>query len=512
MAVSFNGMVSQSVFTKTNNTDIKKMMEEMKKLQNGEVPSDVFTKATTATGSNDNDPQVKAAKEEEAAQKAKLAELTKKRDEKIKEMEQVQKKIEKLAKEIATEISNAIAQQEDAVKENNEESKKVIQEQIAAYVEANKNGEGMTYAQLQANIANNLPDGSNITAATNALAKASGKLGKMDALIDELKKLRNELSQLLFDIDNQEQAVNTAEQAVEAAEQAAEARKSCDPIGFTATDENGNTAQYDFIYDDGDFDSTNDFVGSQTGFMEMHLLDKDGNGTLTADELEAGNVKVVKKDAAGNQTTLGIKEAFGEDFSIDLNSYQAGGTHSSVNTNTDHDADGTADQTLLGTFNVNLDGKTVQGYNTLDDVDWLSDTYNIENEPNIFAPEEQDEVTFTTQPIIAAWNQTILEDEKISKDLNKRLKSASRQVGFGNSTFHNVYNLHYNSTAEQISNKKSLNEDEKALYEKWDNEEDLTLDEAKALLALFHEKNLASADEIAELEELIKDAEGQQAA
>ena len=70
-------------------------------------------------------------------------------------------------------------------------------------------------------------------------------------------------------------------------------------------------------------------------------------------------------------------EAFGENFSIDLNSYAEGGTHSAVDTTADFDADGVMDQQLLGTFNVNVNGSDVQGYNTLDDVDWLSSNYGV---------------------------------------------------------------------------------------------------------------------------------------
>ena len=60
-----------------------------------------------------------------------------------------------------------------------------------------------------------------------------------------------------------------------------------------------------------------------------------------------------------------------------MSSYQEGGSHSAVDTTSDSDGDGTADQTMLGTFNVNANGQTISGYNTLDDVDWLAENYGI---------------------------------------------------------------------------------------------------------------------------------------
>ena len=138
--------------------------------------------------------------------------------------------------------------------------------------------------------------------------------------------------------------------------------------------------QYDFIVDDGAFDSTSDFLGAEDQWAEMAALDTDGDQIVSAAELEAGNIKMVKTDATGNQSVVSIAEEFGEDFSINLGSYQEGGSHSAINTATDSDNDGTADQELLGTFSMNVNGQEVQGYNTLDDTEWLQENYGLSAE------------------------------------------------------------------------------------------------------------------------------------
>jgi hypothetical protein len=120
----------------------------------------------------------------------------------------------------------------------------------------------------------------------------------------------------------------------------------------------------------------------------MQALDVDGDQIVTAAELEAANIKAVKTDANGNQEIVSITEELGEDFSIDLASYTEGGSHSAVQTGTDHDNDGTVDQKLLGTFSMNVNGQSVQGYNTLDDTEWLQENYGLSTAtPEATAPE-----------------------------------------------------------------------------------------------------------------------------
>ena len=233
----------------------------------------------------------------------------------------------------------------------------------------------MTRDELQENIKGAMPNTPEIADAVAALTAASEEGGEIDSCLGELNKLMTDTQ--LID-DEIELKTKEFDEAVKAEEEAASpSSKCCDPIGFTATDDEGNQAQYDFIVDDGAFDSTNDFLGANGQWNDMAELDTDGDNIVSLEELQAGNIKAVKTNEDGSQEVVDLADEFGEDFSIDLTSYEEGCSHSAINTTSDSDGDGTADQTILGTFNVNINGQTVNGYNTLDDVDWLSENYNI---------------------------------------------------------------------------------------------------------------------------------------
>ena len=112
---------------------------------------------------------------------------------------------------------------------------------------------------------------------------------------------------------------------------------------------------------------------------------KGDDESVSADELKQGNVGLVKTviDKDGNKTQTVVNDVtseLGDDFSIDMGSYKTDNvTHDAVNTKVDADGNGTMDQNLLGTFDVNFKGETVEnaGYNTLDDVKYLENEYNI---------------------------------------------------------------------------------------------------------------------------------------
>lgn len=324
--------------------------------------------ATTATNEADS-VQSTAATGSSTAIQEEIDKLTEKREANIAEMEELEAEIEELAEEAEAQIAAAIQAQEEAVEQHEEDTEKAVDAELQKYIEANKNGDGMSRDELKANMANalgNIPNISdsiaNIIDATASLDKMDSKLGELEVLINDTKSIDNELANL-----------EVAKEAAAASEAAA---KCCDPIGFTMEDENGQQVQYDFIVDDGNFDSTSDFLGAEGQWSEMEALNTDGDNTVSADEMAAGNIKAVKTNADGTQEVVDIKEEFGEDFSIDLASYKQGGSHSAVS-NGDHDNDGVADQTLLGTFNVNVNGQSISGYNTLDDVDYLSETFGV---------------------------------------------------------------------------------------------------------------------------------------
>lgn len=306
-----------------------------------------------------------------------IEELEKEKEENLEKMEKLEAHIEDLTAKAEENIMKAAAAQEDAVKEHEKETQAVVDEQLKEYVAANKEGgEGMTREELQGNIQGALAHIPEVANAVSALVEANDQINEIDACLGDLNDLILDTQSIEAKIEGKEAQFEAAEQAAQAAA-AASSNNCCDPIGFQTTDENGNTVQYDFIKDDGSFDSTSDFLGSDNQWAEMQALDADGDQTVTAAELSAGNIKAVKTNADGSQEIVDLASEFGDDFSIDLTSYQAGGSHSAIDTTKDSDGDGVLDQELLGTFNVNANGQTIQGYNTLDDVDYLSENYGV---------------------------------------------------------------------------------------------------------------------------------------
>ncbi|MBR1618107.1 hypothetical protein IJ670_08155, partial [bacterium] len=166
----------------------------------------------------------------------------------------------------------------------------------------------------------------------------------------------------------------------QAAQQAAaQTRRSTDPMGFMS-----GKIRYDFIIDDGNFDTTSDFLGAANGWSEMTRLDNGiKDNKITSQELSDNGIKLVKTYFEGGkkvQKVVDAKEEFGDDFSLDLSSYRENTdgsmTHKDIDTG-DHDNDGILNQSLLGVFNVNIGDKVVQGYQTDDDTNWLHQTYGL---------------------------------------------------------------------------------------------------------------------------------------
>ena len=331
-------------------------------------------------------------------------------------MEALKKEIEDLAKKAQDEVDKAIDLQEKIAEETKAQSKEVVKEQIAAYIAANKEEPGsMTRSQLNEGIANNIPD-ANFGAAVAALVEATGIMDEVDYCLDELDALIVDTANIDFKLEVANTDLKSAEEAAAAAAAAEEEAncpppETCDPIGFMAEDENGEMAQFDFIKDgdgDGEFNSTDDFLGAKDRWAEMQAADLDGNGSVTAAELDEAGIQVIKNKDGDSAKT--ITEQFGEDFSIDLTSYKRGGEYAGITDveNLDTNGNNVQDQELLGTFTVNT-GKTdaegnaitAEGYNTLDDIEYLQSEYGVEageieqqTKDNIFASDVQEFADF----------------------------------------------------------------------------------------------------------------------
>ena len=335
------------------------------------------TKAAEASKAASAAKATSAASSTTAVTNDEIEELQKEIDEKQAEkdsnnekMDKLEAQIEKCADEAREQVKNAKEIQEKGIKEHEEDVDKAVKEEMGKYIEANKNGEGMTRDELQKNIQDAIPGAPDLAQAVASLTAASELVDEMDDYLGELKTLIDANAALDQEIDSLTDCKDKAEKA---AAEAAEKKKSCcDPIGFTTED----GAKYDFIVDDGDFDSVNDFLGADDQWAAMQALDTDGNGTVDANELSAGNIKAVKTDADGNQQVVDLAEEFGDEISIDLSTFDKNGTNANIDTS-DADGDGVANQALQGTFKVNIGDKQCEGYDTLDDTDWLAEQYGV---------------------------------------------------------------------------------------------------------------------------------------
>ena len=320
--------------------------------------------------------------------------LEEEKDANYEKIEKIEAEIEVLTEKAKENIMKAAKAQEEKVQEHEEESQAAVEENINAYVEANKEGgKGMTREELQAGIKSSLSNVPEVGDALSAAIEANAQITEIDTKLGDLNSLIADTKEIESKIEAKTQQKDACKKAEEAE---AETKKACDPIGFTMG-EGAEQVQYDFIVDDGAFDSTSDFLGAEEQWAAMEKLDTDGDQVVSAAELEAGNIKAVKTDADGNQQVVSLAEEFGEDFSINLASYQEGGSHAAIDTTTDTDNDGTVDQEVLGTFSMNVNGQEIQGYNTLDDTDWLAENYGLSTETATEEAAKLDESSYSME-------------------------------------------------------------------------------------------------------------------
>ena len=369
----------------TGKEEAPKTVEEAKKAAEDAEAAVKGSEETTATEAaaavSSLGATTSVAGEESTKIQEEIDALEEEKDANYEKIEKIEAEIEALTKKAEENIMKAAKVQEEKVAEHEEETQAAVEENINAYVEANKEGgKGMTREELQAGIKSSLSNVPEVGDAISAAIEANAQITEIDTKLGDLNSLIADTKEIESKIEAKTQQKDACEKAEEAEAKAAEeAAKCCDPIGFTMG-EGAEQTQYDFIVDDGAFDSTSDFLGAENQWAAMQELDTDGDQVVSAAELEAGNIKMVKTDAEGNQSVVSIAEEFGEDFSINLASYQEGGSHSAIDSTTDADNDGTVDQELLGTFSMNVNGQEIQGYNTLDDTDWLAENYGLSTE------------------------------------------------------------------------------------------------------------------------------------
>ena len=421
------------------------------------------TSATTEASGTTATAGTGAASEEI---KEELEELEAKKEENIEKMEKIEDEIESLAKSAEEHIMEAAKAQDAAVKEHEEETKAVLDENIQAYINANKEGgEGMTRDELQKNIKAAMPNTPEIADAVAALTAASEEVAEIDNCLGELNKLITDTQ--LID-DEIELKTQEYEAAVEA--ETCPPPTNCEPQGFQ--DSEGN--QYDFFIDkdgNGDLSNESEFLGYEGGkegqeaaWSEMTDLDTNLDGIVDANELTAGGVMVYKTDANGNQQALTIEEAFGEDSDLAISTTQHDEAKEGVGPNNFNTGVGSENNELWGTFDVTLNGETLDGYQTNDDLDWLKNNYNFTdyaNEANLTENTDPSSLEYSEelQPHVNFFN----EYTELSEQLKTEIQEGYENIGISQEQMASIDEIAQKEGDEDAKNffaSLNLNEDD----------------------------------------------------
>ncbi len=334
--------------------------------------------STTATGET---TAVNGTQNSDEIQKE-IDSLNVEKEDAMETLEALEGTIKNLSETIQKKLTQAAEDQEAKVEAYQEEVEQAITKNVENYISASKTDKPMSKEDLQRNINSSIRGIDGIGGGTDVISDLfmiAGELATLDNSLAQMKDLTDKVSNIDEQISTKTSELETAK----AAEEAAEKSKCCDPIGFK--DANGN--QFDFIVMDEDgFNTTSDFLGAEGNWDAMAALDTTGadgaaDGKVDINELREANIGLVMTNANGEQEVMNadkIAEMFGEDFTIDLNSYDKNGTYEGI-TDEDADGNGVIDQDLQGTFKINSSKLgEVDGYNTLDDQEYLANKYNLE--------------------------------------------------------------------------------------------------------------------------------------
>ena len=276
-----------------------------------------------------------------------------------------------LQDEVEADIKAAIEESKEIADDQKEAANDAVKKNLSDY--SSSKGE-MSYKDFQKNLSRDLDEvagtaDSKMASVVLKIVNSERKMATLDRYMtqmgDLMKKgesLTGELKEAQTSLDSlaKTQAENPAD---------CEADTDCqrvDPIGFAKED-----SHFDFFVDkDGNSDITNEneFLGAENGFDEVKALDTDNDGTVSKQELEEGNIKVVQTNADGTQEIKNVADVLKDGDSIDLKSYEKVG------------ADIGNGNILQGTFDMNVDGQTLEGYQTLDNINWLDENYEFSDE------------------------------------------------------------------------------------------------------------------------------------
>ena len=502
-----------------------------------ELASDSFTSSNSTSVISQLESKIEELKQKKATNLQEIEQLKLEIPQLEKQAEAKKKEAEHKETEAENKASQALKKQKDAgIKQEQEEeayknkSEKAAEAEIEKYKKSNENGEEMSKSTLSLNIAeavSQVPEFSNVKSDLN---QASSLQDSAVNLNSEASNLRAEESSIRSDIESKkirittltnensqlDGEIDTLEESLAAARRQQQAQSGSSSGGTTGSGGNGgssgggssssggssgssgssgggsssgggggsaepigfhyNNKTYDFIIDDGKFDSVEDFLGFRTMWSEMQALNKDGNDIVDINELKEANIKMV--DDRG--TVHNIDELFGNDFYVNLKSYDENGDYN-IDRN-DDDNDGIPNQVLLGTYNVNINGKAVNGYNTFDDTEWLINKFHISGEnpkaeKNLTAEKVNKDVknnkTENTNPAsnidLSEFNNTSVQSSTYSEKLlnlninNSEFENAKNKLAkFRNSLINNPLSMTEEREAKQSAEDKK-EEDKKAL-------------------------------------------------
>ncbi len=376
-----------------------------------------------------------------------LEELEKERDKNNKKMEKIEDEIKSKTEKAEANIVEAAAQQESAVKDHEEEAQDVMNKNLTAYINANREGgEGMSRDQLQENIRKSMPNAPDVSDALAKMTEASGLLDEVDALLGDL----NDLANINKGIEAKINAMTVDPASLGEVEEPEEEQQQtccpppCEPQGFQDTEGN----QYDFFIDkdgNGDLSTEQEFLGYEGGlegqeaaWEEMTSLDTDADGVVTADELSEGGVMVYKTDENGNQEAMTVEEAFGEDADLAISTEQHEEAKEGVGPNNFDVGKGSENNELWGTFDVTLDGEELDGYQTNDDIDWLKDNYDFTEYEDEDINDEFADTTFSDE--LQSHISFYEEYTEKSQELREEITSTYKNIGMTDEQIVNIEN------------------------------------------------------------------------
>ena len=396
------------------------------------------------------------------------------------EMQVLEVTIEALQDEVEEQVNKAIDDSKDIQEESKKKAKEAINKNLNSYT--NSNGE-MTYEEFQNGISSDLKgietkSGRQLSEVVNSLLDANYKMNLLKGYVSDLSNLNQDNIELSSEAETTKEELNTLiEEAAESGSSDPDA-ECTDPIGFY-----NNETRYDFFVDrdkNEDISNEKEFLGAQSGFEEVKKLDSDGNNIVSASELEKANIKIVKTNIDGSQEIVDVDEIFtNPNDGINLGSYK------------EANEDIGEGNKLIGTFSASVNGKTLEGYQTLDTNEWLDKNYDFSDKD-----EGIGRFTLDSTDITEAYNA----DEKINiftvrnSELESSLNEAFSIYGISDSTTKSVLDL-TNSEAkrkgeaieekfEEIAKKEEeavewSEEEMKADKDKWEKENKDKVEEEK---------------------------------